>query len=88
MMVGELSRALDLMQAALSIIDRSDAAFDAAAHLDLAINRLRLSIEAQSSEALQADGDSASNSDAASALCSAPEVTVHPAKPHLRQLHP
>ena len=36
----DLSHALSLMRTALSLIDRAEAAYDVAAHLDLAISRL------------------------------------------------
>lgn len=39
--MDELRHALSLMETALSLLDKADAAFDVGAHLDLAIHRLK-----------------------------------------------
>lgn len=39
--IKDLKHALSLMETALSLIDRSERALDAGAHLDLAVVRLR-----------------------------------------------
>jgi hypothetical protein len=45
--VEDLRQALALMERALSLLDEVNEAFDVAAHLDLAIERLRQHVDAQ-----------------------------------------
>lgn len=39
--IDELKHALSLMETALNLIDRTEAAFEVGAHLDLAVQRLK-----------------------------------------------
>jgi hypothetical protein len=41
---GELERALHLLEDALNLIDRAEAAFDVGAYLDLAVHRLKATL--------------------------------------------
>ena len=43
--IRDLKHALSLMETALSLLDRTERAFDVGAHLDLAIHRLKELIE-------------------------------------------
>lgn len=44
--VEDLRQALALMESALALLDKANEAFDVAAHLDLAVHRLRQLIDA------------------------------------------
>jgi hypothetical protein len=60
----ELHDALRMMESALALLDEADDAFDVAAHLDLAIERLRDKVASQAS-AFGASGFAAANTLAA-----------------------